>query len=191
MKNSGQGFISPSLLLKMGAWRPPVFMVDRIIDFSPGPKGYITVIKHVTFNEPYISGHFPDNPVMPGIKITEIFGQASEYLSLLSDYVSMVKSPDGNNMKKLSEIVESLDKKENVKRLISERERIFGFLTSQDVKFRQVVYPGDTIEATSRLLHSDAKGFCHYLVEARVGRNIVCTGKIVNLRVENNKKSNI
>ena len=78
MKNS-KSLVSPQLLLKMGAWRSPIFMVDRITDFRPGENGTITVMKHVSFNDPYINGHFPDNPIMPGVMIAEIFGQASEY----------------------------------------------------------------------------------------------------------------
>ncbi|SUC39025.1 fatty acyl chain dehydratase [Proteus mirabilis] len=41
-------------------------MVDRIVDFVPSEKPIIKTIKHVTFNDPYLLGHFPTDPVMPG-----------------------------------------------------------------------------------------------------------------------------
>ena len=38
-------------------------------------------IKNVSFNEPFFQGHFPDNPVMPGVLIVESFGQAAAALT--------------------------------------------------------------------------------------------------------------
>lgn len=51
----------------MGGWRQPLLMVDRIDDFKYGENGYVKVIKHVTYNEPYLLGHFPEDPIMPGL----------------------------------------------------------------------------------------------------------------------------
>lgn len=184
MANYNKSLVQSNLLLRMGAWRAPIFMVDRIVDFSPGEKGSITVIKHVTFNESYIPGHFPDNPVMPGVMIAEIFGQSSEYLSLLNDYCQLHERETEQPLKKFDEVSRSLQSPEGVARVLAERERIIGVLASQDVKYKNMVTPGDTIEVNSRLAFADINGFHHYEVEARVGRNIVCTGRIVNFRTE-------
>ena len=73
--------IPTKVFLAMGGWRQPLLMVDRIDDFKYGENGYVKVIKHVTYNEPYLLGHFPEDPIMPGAIISEIFGQASRYLS--------------------------------------------------------------------------------------------------------------
>lgn len=184
MSNYNRSLVSPTLLLKMGAWRAPIFMVDRIVDFSPGEKSSITVIKHVTFNESYIPGHFPDNPVMPGVMIAEIFGQASEYFSLVNDYCQLHERETGTPLKKFDDISRALREQAGVDRILAERRRIVGFLASQDVKYKHVVFPGDTIEVTSRFSFADVNGFHHYEVEARVGRNVASTGRIVNFRMD-------
>ncbi|MFZ1874076.1 MAG: 3-hydroxyacyl-ACP dehydratase FabZ family protein [Chania sp.] len=184
MANYNRSLVSPPLLLKMGAWRAPLFMVDRIVDFSPGEKGAITIIKHVTFNESYIPGHFPDNPVMPGVMIAEIFGQSSEYLSLLNDFCQLHERETQQPLKKFDEVSRALGTSEGAARIIAERARVIGVLASQDVKYKNMVSPGDTIEVNSRLAYADIHGFHHYEVEARVGRNIVCSGRIVNFRTD-------
>ncbi|CAM4208134.1 3-hydroxyacyl-ACP dehydratase FabZ family protein [Serratia silvae] len=184
MANYNKSLVSSTLLLKMGAWRAPIFMVDRIVDFTPGEKGSITVIKHVTFNESYIPGHFPDNPVMPGVMIAEIFGQSSEYLSLLNDFCQLHERETQQPLKKFDEVSRALHTSEGAARVIAERARVIGVLASQDVKYKNMVSPGDTIEVNSRLAFADINGFHHYEVEARVGRNVVCVGRIVNFRTD-------
>ena len=53
--------------------RPPMLLVDRIIDLVPFESG--VGIKNVTLNEPFFPGHFPGNPIMPGVFILEAMGQ--------------------------------------------------------------------------------------------------------------------
>ncbi|MGQ9618038.1 MAG: 3-hydroxyacyl-ACP dehydratase FabZ [Candidatus Aminicenantia bacterium] len=60
--------------------RYPFLLVDRIIDFEEGKK--ITGMKNVTFNEPFFPGHFPENPVMPGVLILEAMAQTGGVLLL-------------------------------------------------------------------------------------------------------------
>jgi len=62
--------------------RYPFLLVDRVIDVTPGKK--ISVIKNVTINEPFFTGHFPDYPVMPGVLIIESMAQAAGILSILT-----------------------------------------------------------------------------------------------------------
>ena len=52
--------------------RFPFLLVDKVIDITPD---YVVGIKNVTVNEPYFQGHFPDNPVMPGVLIIESMAQ--------------------------------------------------------------------------------------------------------------------
>lgn len=58
--------------------RYPFLLVDKIIDFDPGKT--ITCLKNVTFNEPQFIGHFPNNPIMPGVLIIEAMAQAAAIL---------------------------------------------------------------------------------------------------------------
>jgi len=184
MANYNKSLVHSALLQKMGAWRAPFFMVDRIIDFKPGEKGSITVIKHISFNEPYIPGHFPDNPVMPGVMIAEIFGQASEYFSLLCDYCNAYEQELQQPLKKFDDVAQALKQPKEVERVLAERHRIVGCLAAQNMKFKRLVSPGDTVEVTSSLAIADIHGFHHYDVEARVGRHVVCAGRIINFRIE-------
>ena len=55
--------------------RYPFLLVDRIIDLQPGES--ITGIKNVTFNEPFFQGHFPGQPIMPGVLIIEAMAQVA------------------------------------------------------------------------------------------------------------------
>ena len=62
--------------------RYPFVLVDRIIDLTPGEK--LTAIKNVTINEPFFHGHFPNQPVMPGVLVLEAMAQAGALLCLNS-----------------------------------------------------------------------------------------------------------
>jgi beta-hydroxyacyl-ACP dehydratase FabZ len=60
--------------------RYPFLLIDRIIEVEPRER--IVGIKNVTINEPFFQGHFPGNPVMPGVLILEAMGQAAAVLFL-------------------------------------------------------------------------------------------------------------
>jgi len=59
--------------------RYPFIMIDRILELIPGEK--ITALKNVTINEPFFQGHFPGEPIMPGVLIVEAMGQAGAVLA--------------------------------------------------------------------------------------------------------------
>ncbi|HAO61683.1 MAG TPA: 3-hydroxyacyl-[acyl-carrier-protein] dehydratase FabZ [Erysipelotrichaceae bacterium] len=53
--------------------RPPFLLVDRVLELKEGE--YAIGLKNVTMNEPYFVGHFPGEPVMPGVLILEALAQ--------------------------------------------------------------------------------------------------------------------
>lgn len=53
--------------------RYPFLLVDKIIEIEEGKKA--VGIKNVTINEPFFQGHFPGNPIMPGVLIVEAMAQ--------------------------------------------------------------------------------------------------------------------
>jgi len=60
------------------AHRYPFLLVDRVTQLTPGES--ITAIKNVTINEPFFNGHFPNQPIMPGVLIIEAMAQATGLL---------------------------------------------------------------------------------------------------------------
>ena len=62
--------------------RYPFLLIDKITSFTAGES--ITAVKNVTINEPFFQGHFPGNPVMPGVLIIEAMAQAGGVLSHLT-----------------------------------------------------------------------------------------------------------
>lgn len=51
----------------------PFLLVDRILDYEPGRR--VLGLKNVTVNEPFFPGHFPDEPIMPGVLLIEALAQ--------------------------------------------------------------------------------------------------------------------
>jgi 3-hydroxyacyl-[acyl-carrier-protein] dehydratase len=59
--------------------RYPFLLIDRVLELEAGKR--IVAIKNVAINEPFFQGHFPDNPIMPGVMILEAMAQAAAILS--------------------------------------------------------------------------------------------------------------
>jgi 3-hydroxyacyl-[acyl-carrier-protein] dehydratase len=52
--------------------------VDRILEIAPGER--VVALKNVTSDEPYLQGHFPGNPLMPGVLLLEAMAQTAGLL---------------------------------------------------------------------------------------------------------------
>lgn len=62
--------------------RYPFLMIDKIVELEEHVSA--VGIKNVTINEPFFQGHFPDNPIMPGVLIVEAMAQVSAVLAYKS-----------------------------------------------------------------------------------------------------------
>lgn len=100
--------------------RYPFLLVDRVLDYKP--FDYLTAIKNVTMNEPFFTGHFPGNPVMPGVLMLEALAQSCAILSDLS------RQP-----------------KEGYKFL-------YFFASIDNAKFKQIVTPGDQLRLETKFI---------------------------------------
>lgn len=64
--------------------RYPFLLVDKVLSYSLEPEKTLTAVKNVTVNEPFFEGHFPGNPVMPGVLVLEAMAQACGILAYLA-----------------------------------------------------------------------------------------------------------
>ncbi|AVB08628.1 beta-hydroxyacyl-ACP dehydratase [Bacillus velezensis] len=60
---------------------PPFLFIDKVLEFD-GKEESILCAKYLAYNEPYFSGHFPGEPIFPGVLIIEMSAQASMLLIL-------------------------------------------------------------------------------------------------------------
>jgi 3-hydroxyacyl-[acyl-carrier-protein] dehydratase len=63
--------------------RYPFLLVDKVLNIEIGKS--LTAVKNVTFNEPHFTGHFPSQPIMPGVLIIEALAQATGILAFKSE----------------------------------------------------------------------------------------------------------
>jgi 3-hydroxyacyl-[acyl-carrier-protein] dehydratase len=70
-------------ILELLPHRYPFIMLDRVLDFERGKS--ITGLKNVSMNEPFFQGHFPNEPVMPGVLMLEGMAQTGGVLAYLTD----------------------------------------------------------------------------------------------------------
>ncbi len=69
-------------IMKLLPHRYPFLLVDRIIDLQPGVSA--VGIKNVTINEPFFMGHFPEQPIMPGVLVIEAMAQVAGVMAFRS-----------------------------------------------------------------------------------------------------------
>ncbi|MCX7118021.1 MAG: 3-hydroxyacyl-ACP dehydratase FabZ [Legionellales bacterium] len=107
-------------ILSLLPHRYPFILVDRVLDYVV--FDHLVAIKNVTINEPFFTGHFPGNPIMPGVLMLESLAQASAILSNLSR-----QAKEGYNF-------------------------LYYFAGIDNAKFKQVVTPGDQLRLEVKLL---------------------------------------
>lgn len=107
------------------AHRYPFLLVDRVISLTTGAS--ITAVKNVSINEPFFNGHFPQNPIMPGVLIIEALAQASGLLS----FRTIDENPSDNIL--------------------------FMLVGVDKVKFKKQVVPGDQLELHAELIRQKGR----------------------------------
>ena len=112
-KSRGAGVIDTARILRDLPHRYPFLLIDRIVDYVPD-EGAVGV-KNVTINEQFFQGHFPGNPIMPGVLIVEALCQTAGVV-----------------------VVETLGMSEGFTNTVY-------FMSIESAKFRKPVVPGDQL----------------------------------------------
>ena len=88
-------------IMKILPHRQPMLMIDKIMELS---SEHVIGVKNVTLNEEFFKGHFPDNPVMPGVRLIEAMAQCGGVLVLKTvpdpeNYLTFFMKIDGVKFK--------------------------------------------------------------------------------------------
>ena len=100
--------------------RYPFLLVDRVVELTPGES--IVAFKNMSVNEVLFQGHFPDQPVFPGVLIIEAMAQAAGILG----FKTMDKKPEDGS--------------------------IYYFVGVDKVRFRRPVVPGDRLDLKAAVI---------------------------------------
>ena len=100
--------------------RYPFLLVDRVVDIQPGKS--IKAYKNLTANESFFEGHFPVNPIFPGVLLLEAMAQAAGILG----FVTMSKTPaDGS---------------------------VYYFVGADNLRFKRPCIPGDQVMLYAQII---------------------------------------
>ena len=131
--------------------RYPMLLVDRIVEIEEGKR--IVGIKNVTINEPFVQGHVPDHPIMPGVLMIEAMAQVGGVMLM-----------------------------GHIQKAAAGEDKVVYFMSLDNVKFRRPVVPGDQIRFELELLQHKERasrmrgvGYVdgHVVVEAEMMARVV------------------
>ena len=123
--------INIETIMKLLPHSYPFLLVDKVVSYK---KGVIECRKNITINEPYFQGHFPKQPVVPGVLMIEMAAQSAGLLCIL-DYIGL---------EEIDKIVDYEDITNKV-----------GYLASvKNFKFKKLVTAGDQLKIICELQSS-------------------------------------
>lgn len=137
-------------VLKHLPHRYPFLLIDKVVELEVGK--FLVAIKNVTFNEPFFTGHFPQQPVMPGVLILEALAQAGAVLA----YKSIGKLPGENGP-------------------------MFFLAGIDNARFRRVVEPGDQLRLEVTFIRSK-RGVWVIEGSASVDGELACAAEIISVQ---------
>jgi len=147
--------ISHKKITELLPHRAPFLFVDKILSMK-GNK--IVASKTISGREGYLKGHFPDNPIVPGVLIIESMAQTA-------GIIVAHRFSDGTNK--------------------TNRPNVLYLSRVNDIKFKAPVFPKETIVVSAELLGHFA-GSAKVSVKAEVNGKIVAGGELVLSKKEKN-----
>ena len=147
------GPVETARIMEFLPHRYPFLLIDRVLSLELEPQKRLTALKNVTINEPFFPGHFPTDPVMPGVLIIEAMAQAS---GMLAHLAAETEGKHG---------------------------QLYYLVKIDKAKFKQLVIPGDQLILESVQLRVRRGNIGHYHCTASVDGKLVascellCAGK--------------
>ena len=134
-------------IMEMIPHRYPMLLIDRIVDFESGVR--LRAIKNVSVNEPFFQGHFPGQPIMPGVLILEAMAQASCVLAVGGSAAAGGGGGDG----------------------------LYLLTGVKDAKFKRPVVPGDQL-LIDVVFNRSKRNYAIFDAAARVGEEVAATATL-------------
>lgn len=128
--------------------RYPFLLVDRVESLEPGKQ--IVAYKHITFNEPQFTGHFPGDPIFPGVMIIEAMAQAAGLLGFKTAEQMGEAAEEGS---------------------------LYLFVGADKLRFKRPVVPGDKLTLEAEFV-SAKRGIWKFDCKAHVDGEFVCSSTI-------------
>lgn len=133
--------------------RYPFLLVDKVLEIVEGKS--LIALKNVTFNEPQFTGHFPEQPIMPGVMIIEALAQATGILAFKSEVGKPING------------------------------QIYMLVGVDKVRFKRMVEPGDQLRLEVEVMTIKRgiwKFKCQALVDEKIvtTAELMCTQKTAN-----------
>lgn len=135
-------------ILNLMPHRYPFALIDRIVNIEHETQE-VTALKNVTINEPFFQGHFPGNPVMPGVLQLEAMAQAAGLLLL------------------------------SIKEINAGEEKITFFMSADKVKFRKPVTPGDQVVIHAKITKNRGNKIFTAEAECKVANETVSSADVM------------
>ena len=127
--------------------RQPFMLIDRVLEYEKFQR--IVAVKNVTYNEPFFQGHFPHQPIMPGVLVIEAMAQAAGVLAYKSG--------------------EDIIAPENL---------IFYFAGINNARFKRMVVPGDQLRFEINVIKSK-RGIWKFNAKATVDGELACEAELM------------
>jgi len=132
--------------------RYPFLLIDRVLSLEIEPEKKLVGVKNLTMNEPFFQGHFPGNPVMPGVLMIESMAQAA---GLMANLDAEIHGREGH---------------------------LFYLVKVDKARFNKLVIPGDQLilEAVQkRIMRGMGLYQCQALVEGKrvASCELLCAGR--------------